>query len=165
MIDGLTGIYNHRAFKERLQVEIERCRRYGNNLTLLILDLDKFKRINDTYGHLQGDYVLKKCASIIRSSVRTIDTVARYGGEEFAVILINADKKGCLQTADRICSNIQSYQFNHNGMTEQITISIGMSEYPTDGEDGQAITANADIAMYQAKRAGGNRVMSYEHES
>jgi len=165
MIDGLTGICNHRAFKERLQVEIERCRRYGNNLTLLILDLDKFKRINDTYGHLQGDYVLKKCASIIRSSVRTIDTVARYGGEEFAVILINADRKGCLPTANRICSNIQNYQFNHDGMTEQMTISIGMAEYPTDGEDGQAIIANADIAMYQAKRAGGNRVMSYEHES
>lgn len=165
MIDGLTGIYNHRAFKERLQIEVERCRRYGNNLTLLILDLDKFKRINDTYGHLQGDYVLKKCASIIRSSVRTIDTVARYGGEEYAVILINADKKGCLQTAERICSKIQNNQFNHNGMTEQMTISIGMSEYPTDGEDGQAIIANADRAMYQAKRAGGNRVMSFEHES
>lgn len=165
MIDGLTGIYNHRAFKERLQIEVERCRRYGNNFTLLILDLDKFKRINDTYGHLQGDYVLKKSASIIRSSVRTIDTVARYGGEEFAVILINTDKKGCLQTAERICSNIQSYQFNHNRMTEQMTISIGMSEYPTDGEDGQTIIASADIAMYQSKRAGGGRVTLYKPES
>lgn len=165
MIDGLTNILNHRAFKERLQVEIERSRRYKSNLTLLILDLDKFKRINDTYGHLHGDFVLKKSANLIRGSVRTVDTVARYGGEEFAVILINADKKSCLNTANRICKNIHSYLFEREGMTEHMTISIGMSEYPADGDDLQSLVSSADMAMYRAKRAGGNRVEMFEQES
>ena len=165
MIDGLTAIYNHRAFKERLQVEIERSRRYNSTTTLLILDLDKFKRINDTYGHLQGDYVLKKSANIIRGSVRTVDTVARYGGEEFAAILINADKKSCINTAERICKNIHSFLFEKDGMTERMSISIGMSEYPGDGDDMPSLISSADMAMYRAKRAGGNQVMMYEHES
>jgi len=164
MIDGLTGTFNHRAFKERLQVEIDRCRRYGSTLTLFILDLDKFKRINDTYGHLHGDFVLKKISNIIRGSVRTVDTVARYGGEEFAVILINSDKKGCFNTAERIRSNIQSFLFEKDGMSERMTISIGMSEYPADGDDLQAIIANADMAMYQSKRDGGNKVVMYNTE-
>ena len=164
MIDGLTGICNHRAFKERLQVEIDRCRRYGSTMTLFILDLDKFKRINDTYGHLYGDFVLKKISNIIRGSVRTVDTVARYGGEEFAVILINSDKKGCFNTAERIRSNIQSFLFEKDGMSERMTISIGMSEYPADGDDLQAIIANADMAMYQSKRDGGNKVVMYNPE-
>jgi len=164
MIDGLTGIQNHRAFKERLQVEIDRCRRYRSTLTLFILDLDKFKRINDTYGHLQGDFVLKKISNIIRGSVRTVDTVARYGGEEFAVILINSDKKGCYNTAERIRSNIQSFLFEKDGMREKMTISIGISEYPADGDDLQTVIANADMAMYQSKRSGGNRVTIYDHE-
>ncbi|MBN2600583.1 MAG: diguanylate cyclase [Candidatus Marinimicrobia bacterium] len=165
MVDGLTGIYNHRAFKERLQIEIERSRRYNSNLTLIILDLDKFKRINDTYGHLHGDYVLKKSANIIRGSVRTVDTVARYGGEEFAVILISADKKSCMNTAERICKNIHSFLFEKDGMTERMSISIGMSEYPGDGDDIASLISSADMAMYRAKRAGGNQVVMYEHES
>ncbi len=164
MIDGLTGIQNHRAFKERLQVEIDRCRRYGSTLTLFILDLDKFKRINDTYGHLHGDFVLKKISNIIRGSVRTVDAVARYGGEEFAVILINSDKKGCYNTAERIRSNIQSFLFEKDGMREKMTISIGISEYPADGDDLQTVIANADMAMYQSKRNGGNKVTIYDHE-
>ncbi|MGC9363754.1 MAG: sensor domain-containing diguanylate cyclase [Fidelibacterota bacterium] len=163
MVDGLTNIYNHRAFKERLQIEIERSRRYNTALTLLILDLDKFKRINDTYGHLHGDYVLRKSANIIRSSVRTVDTVARYGGEEFAVILINTDKKSCLNTAERICKNINSFRFEKDGMNERMSISIGMSEFPGDGDDRQSLISCADTAMYSAKRAGGNRVALYEH--
>lgn len=165
MIDGLTGIYNHRAFKERLQIEIERSRRYNSTLSLMILDLDKFKRINDTYGHLHGDYVLKKSANLIRGSVRTVDTVARYGGEEFAVILINADKKSCLNTAERICKNIHSFMFEKDGMTERMSISIGMSEYPGDGDDLQSLVSSADMAMYRAKRAGGNQVVLFEKES
>lgn len=165
MIDGLTNLYNHRAFKDLLQVEIERSRRYGGTITLLILDLDNFKRINDTYGHLHGDYVLKKSAKLIRSSVRTIDTVARYGGEEFAVILINADKNDCIKTAERICSNIRNFLFNKGRMTERMTISIGISRYPGDGEDMQTIISSADRAMYKAKRAGGSQVVMFEHES
>ncbi|HPC35206.1 MAG TPA: diguanylate cyclase [Candidatus Marinimicrobia bacterium] len=164
MIDGLTGLYNHRAFKERLQIEIERSRRYENSLTLMILDLDKFKRINDTYGHIFGDLVLKKTASIIRGSVRTVDTVARYGGEEFAVILINTDKNSSYKTAERIRSNIQSFVFEKNGIREHMTISIGMAEYPADGTDVPNMISNADIAMYQSKRLGGNKVTLFKKE-
>jgi len=164
MIDGLTGIFNHRAFKERLQVEIERSRRYENTLTLMILDLDKFKRINDTYGHLFGDLVLKKTASIIRGSVRTVDTVARYGGEEFAVILINTDKNSCFKTAERIRSNIQSFVFEKEGVREHLTISIGMAEYPTDGTDVPAVISNSDMAMYHSKRLGGNKVTLFKSD-
>ncbi|MFA5728313.1 MAG: diguanylate cyclase [Candidatus Neomarinimicrobiota bacterium] len=164
MIDGLTGIYNHRAFKERLQVEIERSRRYENTLTLMILDLDKFKRINDTYGHLFGDLVLKKTASIIRGSVRTVDTVARYGGEEFAVILINTDKNSCYMTAERIRSNMQSFVFEKDGVREHMTISIGMAEYPTDGTDVPTVISNSDMAMYHSKRLGGNKVTLFKKE-
>ncbi len=165
MIDGLTNLYNHRAFKDLLQVEIERSRRYGGTITLLILDLDNFKRINDTYGHLHGDYVLKKSAKLIRSSVRTIDTVARYGGEEFAVILINVDNDDCIKTAERICINMRNFLFNKGKMTERITISIGISKYPGDGEDIQSLISSADMAMYKAKRAGGNQVVVFERES
>lgn len=162
LIDGLTGIYNHRAFKERLQVEIERSRRYENSLTLMILDLDKFKRINDTYGHLFGDLVLKKTANIIRGSVRTVDTVARYGGEEFAVILINTDKNSCYKTAERIRSNIQSFVFEKDGIRERMTISIGMAEYPTDGADVPALISASDMAMYHSKRLGGNKITLFK---
>ncbi len=164
LVDGLTGIANHRSFKERFQVEIDRSRRYGNSLTLLILDLDKFKRINDTYGHLFGDLVLKKIANIIRGSVRTVDTVCRYGGEEFAVILINAEKRASFKTADRIRKNVQSFIFEKDDIVERMTISIGMAEYPVDGEDMPTIIANADMAMYQSKRDGGNEVILYEPE-
>lgn len=162
LIDGLTGISNHRAFLERLDIEVERCRRYKNSLTLLILDFDKFKRVNDNHGHLFGDFVLKKTATIIRGSVRIIDMVARYGGEEFAVILVNSDKRNCISTAERIRSNIQSFIFEKDGIKEKITVSIGMSEYPTDGVDSQTIISAADIAMYQSKRVGGNKVTMYK---
>jgi diguanylate cyclase (GGDEF)-like protein len=164
MVDGLTSIYNHRAFKERLQIEIERSRRYENSLTLMILDLDKFKRINDTYGHLFGDLVLKKTANIIRGSVRTVDTVARYGGEEFAVILINTDKSSCYKTAERIRNNIQSFVFEKDGIRERMTISIGMAEYPADGDDVPALISASDMAMYQSKRLGGNKVTLYKSD-
>ncbi len=164
MIDGLTGLYNRRAFEERLQIEIERSRRYENSLTLMILDLDKFKRINDTYGHIFGDMVLKKTASIIRGSVRTVDTVARYGGEEFAVILINADKNNSYKSAERIRSNIQSFVFEKDGIREHMTISIGMAEYPIDGTDVPTMISHADLAMYQSKRLGGNKVTLFKKE-
>jgi diguanylate cyclase (GGDEF)-like protein len=165
MVDGLTGISNHRAFKERLNTEIERNRRYGSKLTLLILDLDKFKRINDSYGHLFGNFVLRKIANIIHGSIRTIDAVARFGGEEFAVILININKSNSLMTAERIRKNIQSFVFEKGGVRERITISIGMAEHPSDADDAQTIIAQADMAMYRAKKAGGNQVIPYKSES
>lgn len=164
MIDGLTNIYNRRAFEKQLKREIERCRRFGHEFTLLILDIDKFKRINDTYGHLFGDFVLKEVANIIQGSVRSVDIVARYGGEEFVVILVNACKSACVNTAERIRKNTQDFTFSKNDIDEKVTISIGMSEYPSDGKDIQSIIAAADMAMYQSKRDGGNKITIYEPE-
>jgi len=157
-IDGLTGVMNQQSFKETLQNEIERCRRFGTNLTLLFMDLDNFKQIDDNYGHLFGDFVLKKITTIIQGSVRTIDTVARYGGDEFAVILINTDKEQCYGTADRIRSNINSFQYQKDEISVNLTMSVGMADYPADGKNMLEIIANADDAMYDAKNAGGNKV-------
>jgi len=161
--DGLTGVYNYRAFRERLEEEIQRSTRYQNTFTLCIADLDKFKNINDTYGHLYGDFMLKEVARIIRNSVRSVDIVARYGGEEFAIILVNSPASTARNTATRIRKAIGSYNFQHENITEKITISIGMAEFPFHGDDADSLTNRADQAMYEVKKVGGNSVKTYEN--
>ena len=156
--DGLTGLLNHRAFMERFEEEINRASRYQENLVLLVLDLDKFKRINDTYGHLYGDYVLEETASSLRGSVRNIDLVARYGGEEFTIILINTDREAVFQTAKRIVSSISTYGFSKDGHSVRMTISAGGAEFPSDGTTPRELIGKADGAMYEVKRRGGNDV-------
>ena len=161
--DGLTGVYNYRAFRERLEEEIQRSTRYQNTFTLCIADLDKFKKINDTHGHLYGDFMLKEVARIIRNSVRSVDIVARYGGEEFAIILVNSSASTAQNTATRIRKAIDSYNFQHDNITEHITISIGMAEFPFHGDDADSLTNRADQAMYEVKKIGGNSVKTYEN--
>jgi len=156
--DGLTGLLNHRAFMERFEEEISRALRFQQNLVLVVLDLDKFKRINDTYGHVYGDYMLKIVADIIRSSVRNIDVVARYGGEEFVVILVNTNKENSLPIAKRITENIAEYRFNLDGVEARMTISAGMAEFPRDADQVKSLIEKADIAMYKQKEKGGNGV-------
>ena len=156
--DGLTGLFNHRVFVERFEDELQRAKRFGESIVLMILDLDKFKRINDTYGHLYGDYVLKTTAKLLKESVRAIDIVARYGGEEFAVILINAQKDTTMPTMKRTVNSIASYEFEEDGITERMTISAGAAEFPSDGENLRDLIAVADEAMYEVKREGGNDV-------
>ena len=119
MLDGMTGLFTHKLFMERLESELGRASRHKENLTLLFLDLDKFKRINDTYGHLFGDLVIKDTATIIKNNVRTHDVVARYGGEEYAVILVNTSKEQCVKTVERIRSNIESHNYT-NGEKEGV---------------------------------------------
>jgi diguanylate cyclase (GGDEF)-like protein len=156
--DGLTGLFNHRVFVERFEDELQRAKRFGESIVLMILDLDKFKRINDTYGHLYGDYVLKTTAKLLKESVRTIDIVARYGGEEFAVILINAQKDTTMPTMKRTVNSIASYEFEEDGITERMTISAGAAEFPSDGDNLRDLIVAADEAMYEVKRKGGNDV-------
>jgi len=158
MRDGLTGLLNHKSFMERFDEEINRANRFQEQLVLLVLDLDKFKRINDTHGHLYGDYVLEETANSLRMSVRNIDIVARYGGEEFAIVLISATKEGVYQTTRRIINNIATHEFNKDGISVQMTISAGASEFPTDGATIRDLIAKADEAMYKVKRRGGNDV-------
>ena len=159
--DGLTDLLNHKAYQERFVEELSRAKRFKQNLVLLILDLDKFKRINDTYGHLYGDYVLKDVAKILKESVRNIDICARYGGEEFAIVLVNTDIENARPVAERIIEKVAEYHFNKDGIEEHMTISAGMSEYPKNSTDGKVLIAHADLAMYEVKKNGGNRVIAH----
>lgn len=156
--DDLTNLLNRNSFLERFEDEISRAGRYQENLVLMMLDLDKFKRINDTYGHLYGDFVLAETASRLKNSVRNIDIVVRYGGEEFIIILINATKKGTITTAKRTIESIANNKFEKDDITVNMTISAGIAEYPTDGSTVHQLIAIADAAMYDVKHKGGNDV-------
>ena len=159
--DGLTDLLNHKAYQDRFVEELSRAKRFKQNLVLLILDLDKFKRINDTYGHLYGDYVLIDVAKILKESIRNIDICARYGGEEFAIVLVNTDIENARPVAERIIEKVAEYHFNKDGIEEHITISAGMSEYPKNSSDGKALIAHADLAMYEVKKNGGNGIIAH----
>ena len=159
--DGLTDLLNHKAYQDRFVEELSRAKRFKQDLVLLILDLDKFKRINDTYGHLYGDYVLMDVAKILKESIRNIDICARYGGEEFAIVLVNTDIENARPVAERIIEKVAGYHFNKEGIEEHMTISAGMSEYPKNSMDGKALIAHADLAMYEVKKNGGNGVIAH----
>ena len=159
--DGLTDLLNHKAYKERLNEELSRAKRFKQSLVLLILDLDKFKRINDTYGHLYGDYVLTEVSAILKDSVRNIDICARYGGEEFAIVLVNTDIENARPVAERIIEKVSEFHFNKDGIEENMTISAGMSEYPNHSIEMKKLIAHADLAMYEVKKNGGNAVIAY----
>ncbi|UCD39136.1 MAG: sensor domain-containing diguanylate cyclase [Fidelibacterota bacterium] len=163
-VDGLTQLLNHRWFMSRFGEELERASRYGETMTFLMLDLDHFKNVNDTYGHLHGDYVLWQTAQLVRSCIRKADIAGRYGGEEFGVIIINASKYESLNTAERIKNSISDFAFDNDGIQSRITVSIGMSEYPADGKDVNTLIQRADEAMYAVKRRGGNAIISYSQE-
>ena len=159
--DGLTDLLNHKAYKERLTEELSRAKRFKQSLVLLILDLDKFKRINDTYGHLYGDYVLMEVSRILKDSVRNIDICARYGGEEFAIVLVNTDVENARPVAERIIEKVSEFHFNKDGIEENMTISAGMSEYPNHSIEMKKLIAHADLAMYEVKKNGGNAVIAH----
>jgi len=159
--DGLTGLFNHRQFQERLLEEFKRQNRYGSPISLLIIDLDFFKKINDTYGHPVGDLVLRGTADILRGTVREVDMAARYGGEEFAALLIGTDKKGAIQTAERLRKAIESYEFRADGKKIRVTSSIGVASAPPDASTKEDLIERADRALYKAKSDGRNRVVGW----
>lgn len=161
-IDGLTGLYNHRAFQERLEAEVERARRFGLDLSLLMIDIDFFKRLNDTYGHSFGDEVLRRIGCRIVESVRNIDFAARYGGEEFAVILPETSTEGARTTAERIRETIKDYGMTHGEDVVSVTISVGVSSYPGDATTRKELIEKADVALYQAKKTGRDRVCTFQ---
>lgn len=150
--DDLTGLYNHRHFFKTLETEIGRLKRQKTSLSLLMFDLDNFKKYNDIFGHLEGDKVLKKIGEIVKNSIRNnVDTGYRYGGDEFAVILIGASIEQALIIAERIRSSIENSGFKN------ITVSIGLAEY-NESLNIELFVKMADDAMYVAKNSGGNRV-------
>jgi diguanylate cyclase (GGDEF)-like protein/PAS domain S-box-containing protein len=156
--DPLTGVANRRRFDETLRAESERCLRAGNPLTLMLLDIDHFKAVNDTYGHPVGDAVLKAVAAQCRAAVRDIDLVARVGGEEFAVLLIDVGLHEGRQVADRMRKVIEATQVDLPGLAPlACTVSLGVAEFAGDSQD---LMARADAALYRAKAEGRNRVCS-----
>jgi two-component system cell cycle response regulator len=155
--DGLTGLFNHRHFQEKLAHEFDRLSRFGEAVSLLLIDIDFFKKINDTYGHPIGDSVLRKVAGIVRKTIRTVDIPARYGGEEFAVVLVGTDARGAMKMAERLRKSVADAKFSAGGDTFSVTISIGISTYTKDVKGKEILIERADKALYDAKGSGRNR--------
>ncbi|MBN1945418.1 MAG: GGDEF domain-containing protein [Bradymonadales bacterium] len=167
--DGLTQIYNKRFFIENLEREMSRCLRYARDLSLVMFDIDHFKNVNDTFGHLTGDAVLKQLAQRIQTAIRRDDIFARYGGEEFTILTPEVPKEGALHLAEKLRGMVASKPFNFDGVDVPITISLGVAdlrdyvhefhqgELPTDF-DALELIRMADKQLYQAKNRGRNRV-------
>lgn len=156
--DSLTGLYVRRYFMVKLQEELLRAERYNNMLSIVMADLDRFKNINDTYGHDAGDRVLKAIGKFLQQNVRDVDVIARYGGEEFVIMIPEAAKDAAYTLAERLRKQFAGLKLEK---FPQITISLGIATYPFDGTQLDALIRNADAAMYAAKRAGRNRVVKY----
>lgn len=158
--DELTGLFNHRHFQEALAGEVERARRFQNGVGLVMLDVDNFKRVNDTYGHQVGDLVLAEVARVLRDQSREIDEPARYGGEELAVVLPGTDLDGAYNLAERVREGIEALAFPLDGQgTLRVTASFGAASLPESAHDQQSLIAAADGALYAAKRSGKNRTV------
>ena len=157
--DELTGLNNYRYFKESIHREIVRSSRYDLVFSLLILDIDNFKTINDTYGHPKGDEVLSCLAKIIKSSFhREIDILARYGGEEFAIILPQTTRERAYIVAEKMRREIEKGIFKQTGLPRPVTVSCGVAQYPEDGRTEDKLIKSSDTALYSAKNSGKNRI-------
>jgi diguanylate cyclase (GGDEF)-like protein len=154
--DNLTGLFNHRAFQEKLEGEMERARRFSHSLSLLMIDIDDFKRFNSAWGHEAGDAALRDIAGIIRETIRGIDFAARYGGEEFVVLLVESSPDIALRTAERIREAVGGRNFN----SARLTVSIGIATYPANAENKEDLLQEADGALYIAKKRGKDKVIS-----
>jgi diguanylate cyclase (GGDEF)-like protein len=160
MTDPLTGLYNRAYLADRFPVELRRARNYGFPMSVALFDIDRFKRINDRYGHLAGDAVLRELAFFLRERTRSTDAVVRYGGEEFAVLMATADSDVALEQADRIRAELENMPFVLPEQAEpiQVTISGGVATYPQDGQTFSELIAVADAGLYHAKENGRNQV-------
>lgn len=158
--DELTQVYNRKTGIKRLNEEIARSKRTGSPTVIAVVDIDNFKDINDTYGHLVGDKALSRLANQIKQSVRACDVVVRYGGEEFLIILPNTDEINALLALERVREQIARKPLLVGGNRIQLTVSIGLKEISFD-EDAHTAINKADIALYQAKKNGKNRVEVY----
>ena len=160
MTDPLTGLYNRAYLADRFLVESRRARNYGFPMSVALFDIDRFKMINDRYGHPTGDAVLRKLASFLREQTRSTDAVVRYGGEEFAVLMATADSDVAFEQADRIRAELEKTPFVVSGQAEpiRVTISGGVATYPQDGQTFTDLIAVADAGLYHAKENGRNQV-------
>ena len=156
--DSLTGLYVRRYFMVKLQEEIHRAERYGKRLSVIMADLDRFKKINDTYGHDAGDRALKTISQFLQKNIRDVDAIARYGGEEFVMLIPDADKEAAYCLAQRLREELGKVKFED---LPPITISLGIATFPSDSTDIEDLIKKADAAMYEAKQKGRNRVVKY----
>lgn len=163
--DGLTGLYNHRYFDDALPREIKRAERIGYPVTLLFLDIDHFKDVNDTYGHAAGDAVLRTLGPVLRRNVRDVDVVARYGGEEFVIILSGCPFEAAGVVAEKLRRSVEQMSFviplgvGQGDGRVSITVSIGAAVYPDTAKEASALVVQADAAMYRAKQGGRNHIV------
>jgi diguanylate cyclase (GGDEF)-like protein len=155
-LDGLTGIFNRRFFELRMAEELERARRFGAGMAVIMVDIDHFKRLNDEFGHLIGDEVLRQVSSIFHQQLRKIDVVCRYGGEEFAILLSQTNPEHALMVAEKLRAMVEEWQFP--GVPRPVTISAGAASYSDNGSTRDELVKAADAALYLAKQAGRNRV-------
>jgi diguanylate cyclase (GGDEF)-like protein len=157
-VDGLTGIFNRRYFEMRIAEELERAVRFMGRMSVIMVDIDHFKRLNDEFGHLLGDEVLRGVSTILKQHLRKVDMVSRYGGEEFAIIIPETTGANALVVAEKLRRQIESHPFP--GVPRPVTISCGVADYPSHGNIRDELVAAADGALYQAKQAGRNRVIA-----
>jgi diguanylate cyclase (GGDEF)-like protein len=150
-LDGLTGIFNRRFFEMRIVEEIERARRYNTGMAIIMADIDQFKRLNDEFGHVLGDEVLRQVSSLFNQQLRKIDVVCRYGGEEFAILLTQTGARLAMNVAEKLRKLVENWQF-------PVTISAGAAAYPEHGSNRDELVKSADAALYAAKQAGRNKV-------
>jgi len=158
--DGLTGLFNHRHVHELLHEEIERSKRTGESVAVAMVDLDRFKAVNDTYGHPTGDVVLYETAEILRETAREVDIVGRYGGEEFIAILPGTAEDNAAQFAERVRQRIEEHVFRDDSTEIRMTTSAGVAAYPSDAvPDADSLLKRADEALYNAKETGRNQII------
>jgi len=161
--DSLTSLYNHRMFYTLLQDEMARTRRFGRPVSLLMLDIDHFKRVNDSYGHQAGDAILKGLSGLLVRHARAVDRVCRYGGEEFTVILTETEAATAFETAERLRTAVANHPFDvGDGQMISITVSIGVATCPQQTDTLEGLVKAADLALYAAKQGGRNRSCRYE---
>lgn len=159
--DQLTGLHNFRFFSARLAEEAQRAKRYRHQLSLVMLDIDHFKKFNDTHGHQAGNSALQQLARVVKDTVRDTDSVARYGGEEFALILPETTKRLAHELAERVRANVEANPVLLGGHHHKVTVSLGVATIPRDAFGGQALVEAADQALYRSKQAGRNQVTLY----
>jgi diguanylate cyclase (GGDEF)-like protein len=155
-LDGLTGIFNRRFFELRIMEEIERARRYGTGMAVIMADIDQFKRLNDEFGHVLGDEVLRQVSSLFHQQLRKIDVVCRYGGEEFGILLTQTNARHAMKIAEKLRKMVEGWLFP--GVPRTVTISAGAAAFPEQGTTRDELVRAADSALYAAKQAGRNKV-------